>query len=244
MRQSQKTDQYSGHQRRINLEGREQLGARSTTSGERTVTDGVSFQSSILSRDNLNLAYKRVRRNKGAAKIDGMTTVQALPYLKAHGSALVTALREGTYKPQPVKRVGTLKPDGSKRKLGIPTVVDRIVQQAVAQVLPPVFEEIFSDNSFGFRPHRNAQDAVQRVVTLYQQGYHYVVDLDLKVYFDTVNHDLLIKFLKQYVDDPWLLYLIRRFLTSMSKASERVIVFWLVKQQDKYHGCQASIYRR
>ncbi len=173
-----------------------------------------------------------------------MTTVQALPYLKAHGSALVTALREGTYKPQPVKRVGILKPDGSKRKLGIPTVVDRIVQQAVAQVLPPVFEEIFSDNSFGFRPHRSAQDAVQRVVTLYQQGYHYVVDLDLKVYFDTVNHDLLIKFLKQYVDDPWLLYLIRRFLTSMSKASERVIVFWLVKQQDKYHGCQASIYRR
>jgi group II intron reverse transcriptase/maturase len=214
MRQSQKTDQYSGRQRRISLEGREQLGARSTTSGECTVTDGVSFQSLILSRDNLNLAYKRVRRNKGAAGIDGMTTVQALPYLKAHGSALVTALSEGTYKPQPVKRVEIPKPEGSKRKLGIPTVVDRIVQQAVAQVLSPVFEEIFSDNSFGFRPHRSAQDAVQRVVTLYQQGYHYVVDLDLKAYFDTVNHDLLIKFLKQYVDDPWLLHLIRRFLTS------------------------------
>jgi RNA-directed DNA polymerase len=100
------------------------------------------------------------------------------------------------------------------RKLGIPTVTDRFVQQSVAQVLSPVYEEIFSNNSFGFRPKRSAHDAVKRAVAFYNEGYHYVIDLDLKAYFDTVNHDMLIKFLERDVNDHWLLRLIRQFLTS------------------------------
>lgn len=100
------------------------------------------------------------------------------------------------------------------RNLGIPTVVDRLIQQAVAQVLSPVFEQIFSDNSFGFRPNRSCADAIARTVALYNSGYHYVVDLDLKAYFDTVNHDMLMKFLERQIDDRWTLRLIRRFLTS------------------------------
>ena len=214
VRQSQKTESGSGRQRMVDLEGQEQAGVRSTASGERTVGDNVSLQALVLSRGNLNEAYERVRRNKGVAGIDGMTVYQVLPYLKAHRDEFIAALRDGKYKPQPVKRVEIPKPDGSMRKLGIPTVLDRIVQQAVAQVLTPVFEKVFSDSSFGFRPHRSAQDAIQRVVKLYNQGYHYVIDLDLKAYFDTVNHDLLMKFMKQYVSDPWILHLIRQFLTS------------------------------
>lgn len=214
MRQSQKTESNTGRQRMVGLEDQEQAGARSTASGERTVGDDVSFQAAVLSRGNLNEAYQQVRRNKGVAGIDGMTVYQVLPYLKAHRDGFIAALRNGTYKPRPVKRVEIPKPDGSMRKLGIPTVLDRIVQQAVAQVLTPVLEKVFSDNSFGFRPNRSAQDAIKRVTRLYDQGYHYVIDLDLKAYFDTVNHDLLMKFMKQYVGDPWVLHLIRQFLTS------------------------------
>ncbi|NLR10798.1 reverse transcriptase domain-containing protein, partial [Lactobacillus sp. HBUAS51381] len=186
----------------------------SAFSGESTMISGIEFSKRVLTRNNLNLAYLRVKRNKGAAGLDGMTVEDLLPYLKEHKEELVKQLAQGTYKPQPVKRVEIPKPNGGKRKLGIPTVVDRLVQQAVAQVITPVFEQVFSDNSFGFRPNRGAHEAIGRVTSLYNQGYHYVVDLDLKAYFDTVNHDLLIKFIGQYINDPWLLRLIRRFLTS------------------------------
>ncbi|MCH4170682.1 MAG: group II intron reverse transcriptase/maturase, partial [Lactobacillus sp.] len=214
MRKLQKTEIKADRRGKIGLEDQRQLGAHSAASGEGKVENGVSFQDLVLSRDNLNRAYKQVVSNKGAAGIDGLTVNELLPYLKEHRDELIASLRDGSYKPLPVKRVEIPKPDGSKRKLGIPTVVDRLVQQAVAQVMSPRFERIFSDNSFGFRPNRSAHDAIKRVTALYDQGYHYVIDLDLKSYFDTVNHDLLMKFINQYIEDPWLLRLVRKFLTS------------------------------
>ncbi|WP_057871420.1 group II intron reverse transcriptase/maturase [Liquorilactobacillus ghanensis] len=214
MRKSQKTEQQTDRRWRISPEDSKQTGARSTISGEQTTMSGTKFQARVLDRNNLNQAYLRVKRNKGVAGLDGMSVDDLLPYLKAHRQKLLDSLANGTYRPMPVKRVEIPKPNGGKRKLGIPTVVDRLIQQAVAQVLTPIFEQVFSDSSFGFRPHRSAHDAIRQVIDLYNQGYHCVVDLDLKAYFDTVTHDLMMKFVSQYVQDPWLLKLIRRFLTS------------------------------
>ena len=213
MRQSQKTEQQADRLSRIGLENRKYTRARSTDYGEGKGMS-VTIQDLVLDRNNLNQAYLRVKRNKGAAGIDDMTVNDLLPYLKENKTELIASLREGKYKPAPVKRVEIPKPNGGVRKLGIPTVVDRMVQQAVAQILTPIFERVFSDNSFGFRPHRGAHDAIAKVVDLYNQGYRRVVDLDLKAYFDNVNHDLMIKYLQQYIDDPWTLRLIRKFLTS------------------------------
>lgn len=213
MRLSQKTEQ-ADRRRARGLEDQGQVGARSIDSSENTMMSGIQFQDLILSRDNLNQAYLRVFKNKGAAGIDGMTVDELLPHLRENKTELLTRLTAGMYKPQPVKRVEIPKPNGGMRKLGIPTVTDRLVQQAVAQVLSPVFEQVFSDNSFGFRPNRSAHDAIARATSLYDEGYHYVVDLDLKAYFDTVNHDMLMKFLERYISDRWTLRLIRRFLTS------------------------------
>lgn len=213
MRQSQKTEQ-ADHLRKIGLEDQKQSEARSTAFGEHTNKNGISFKELVLSRDNLNLAYKRVYKNKGAAGIDGMTIYELFDYIKENKSQLVKSIGDLSYKPRPVRRVEIPKPDGSKRKLGVPTVVDRLVQQAVSQVMSPVFEKVFSNNSFGFRPNRSAHDAIKRVTEFYDQGYHTVIDLDLKSYFDTVNHDLLMKFIKHYIDDEWLLKIIRKFLTS------------------------------
>lgn len=213
MRRLQKTEQAD---RRVmdSLEGKEYLGAHSVVGGESTVQNGIQFVDLVLARGNLNLAFKRVKSNKGAAGIDGMAVEQLSEYIYENRDELITSLRDGTYRPKPVKRVEIPKPDGSTRKLGVPTVIDRMVQQAVVQVLSPIYECVFSDNSYGFRPHRSAHDAIKKVTSLYNQGYHYVVDLDLKAYFDTVNHDLLMNFLEQQVQDPWLLHLIRQFLTS------------------------------
>ena len=214
MRQSQKTEPQADRLSRIGLKNRKYTRARSTDYGEGKGMS-VTIQDLVLDRNNLNQAYLRVKRNKGAAGIDDMTVDDLLSYLRENKTELITSLREGNYKPAPVKRVEIPKPNGGVRKLGIPTVVDRMVQQAVVQVLTPIFERIFSDNSFDFRPHRGAQDAIAKVVKLlYNHGYRRVVDLDLKAYFDNVNHDLMIKYLQQYIDDPWTLRLIRKFLTS------------------------------
>ena len=213
MRQSQKTEQQADRLSRIGLENRKYTRARSTGYGEGKGMS-VTIQDLVLDRNNLNQAYLRVKRNKGAAGVDDMTVNDLLPYLRENKTELIASLREGKYKPAPVKWVEIPKPNGGVRRLGIPTVVDRMVQQAVAQILTPIFERVFSDNSFGFRPHRGAHDAIAKVVDLYNQGYRRVVDLDLKAYFDNVNHDLMIKYLQQYIDDPWTLRLIRKFLTS------------------------------
>ncbi|WP_125772646.1 group II intron reverse transcriptase/maturase, partial [Companilactobacillus furfuricola] len=214
MRKSQKTGSKSGQLGTVGLENQGKPEVRSAVSGESTIKSGISLKEQILSRDNLNLAYQRVYRNKGAQGIDGMTVYDLKDYIKKNKTQLMKSLNDLTYKPKPVRRVEIPKPDGSMRKLGVPTVIDRLIQQAVAQAMMPVFENIFSDNSFGFRPNRSAHDAINRVTEFYDQGYHVVIDLDLKAYFDTVNHDLLMKFIKQYIDDEWLLRMIRKFLTS------------------------------
>ena len=144
-------------------------------------TEGLLEQ--ILSRGNLNLAYMQVKRNKGAGGIDGMQVDELLPFLRENQKELLQSLRDGKYRPKPVRRVEIPKENGKTRKLGIPTVVDRLIQQAICQILTPIFEKQFSDNSFGFRPKRSAHDALKRCQTNITDGYKYVVDLDLEKFF-------------------------------------------------------------
>jgi group II intron reverse transcriptase/maturase len=168
----------------------------------------------ILAKDNLNRAYKRVKANKGAPGVDGMTIEEALPWLKEHGNELIDRIRNGNYTPQPVRRVEIPKPDGGIRKLGIPTVIDRIIQQAIAQQLMPIYEPLFSDESFGYRPGRSAKDAIQRIKGYAEQGYTRAVVLDLSKYFDTINHVKLLNLLRQNVKDERVIQMIKRYLKS------------------------------
>lgn len=168
----------------------------------------------ILSIDNMNLAYKKVKKNKGAGGIDKMTTDELLGYLIEHRRELLLSIRKGTYKPQPVRRVEIPKDNGKTRKLGIPTVVDRMVQQAIAQVISPLFERKFSNNSYGFRPHRSTHDALLACQKNVNDGYHYVVDLDLAQYFDTVDHSKLIQILGKTIHDGRVISLIHKFLNA------------------------------
>lgn len=190
-------------------------GVRSGVSPQCMEKSGAGFLlAKVLDRDNLNLAYKRVKAKKGAPGVDGMTVEELLPFLKAHGAELIAGISTGNYTPRPVKRVEIPKPDGGKRRLGIPTVIDRMIQLAIAQVLEPIFEPSFSDSSFGFRPNRNAHQAAERARRYYDEGYTRVVDIDLEKYFDTVNHDRLINMLRDKVKDEKLISLIRKYLKS------------------------------
>ena len=168
----------------------------------------------ILDRNNLNKAYLKVKRNGGSEGIDGMTVDEMLPYLKEHREELLGALRNGKYKPKAVRRVEIPKPDGGKRKLGVPTVIDRMIQQAIVQVLQPIYEPLFSENSYGFRPKRSAHQAISKALEYYNEGYTQVVDLDLAKYFDTVNHDILIDMLREQIKDERVISLIRKYLKS------------------------------
>ena len=187
-------------------------GAQSVGSQEGKEQDGAYLLERILSRDNLNRAYKRVRANKGAPGIDGMTVEDALPWLREHREELLETIRQGKYKPQPVRRKEIPKPDGGVRKLGIPTVVDRIIQQAIAQQLTPIYEPLFSDLSFGYRPGRSAQMAIQKVKEYAEQGYTQAVLVDLSKYFDTLNHELLMNLLRKNIHDKRVIELIKRYL--------------------------------
>lgn len=168
----------------------------------------------ILDRDNLNRAYKRVRSNKGAPGIDGMTIEAALPWLQEHREELLDSLRCGKYKPSPVRRKAIPKPDGGERKLGIPTVVDRIIQQAIAQRLQPIFESGFAEGSYGYRPGRSGQKAMAKVAEYAGQGYTYAVELDLSKYFDTLNHELLMNLLRRRVKDGRVTEWVKKYLKS------------------------------
>lgn len=174
----------------------------------------------VLERANLQRALKQVRRNKGAPGIDGMTVDDLPQYLKQHWPAIREQLETGRYRPQPVRRVDIPKPDGNHRGLGIPTVLDRFIQQAIAQVLSPQWEPQFHRDSFGFRPNRSAHQAVRKLQADIRQGYRWVVDLDLQAFFDRVNHDRLMAKLKSQVPDPALLRLINRYLKTGSQVGE------------------------
>ena len=168
----------------------------------------------ILYKDNLNRAYKRVKANKGAAGIDGMSIEEALPYLKEHQQELISRILRGKYTPSPVRRVEIPKPDGGMRKLGIPTVIDRTIQQAITQQLVPIYEPLFAENSFGYRPNRSAKDAITKVKEYAERGYTFAVVLDLSKYFDTLNHEILIKLLRRNIKDERVVQLIKRYLKS------------------------------
>ena len=166
----------------------------------------------ILSPDNLNIAYKSVIRNKGMGGIDNMSCEQLLPWLLTNKESLIRSLLDGSYRPNPVKRVEIPKENGKKRLLGIPTVVDRMVQQAINQVLTPIYERHFSKTSYGFRPRRGCHDALRGAQRIISEGYKYVVDLDLERFFDTVNHSKLIEILSRTIKDGRVVSLIHKYL--------------------------------
>ena len=166
----------------------------------------------ILQDENLDKAIKAVKQNKGADGIDKMTVEELDSYFALHRDEIKAQIREGNYKPNPVRRVYIPKSNGKKRPLGIPTVVDRVVQQATAQVMSLSYEKYFSEHSYGFRPNRSAQQAVEEALTYLNEGYEWVIDLDIEKYFDTVNHDKLISILRERIKDAKTLRLIRQFL--------------------------------
>lgn len=172
----------------------------------------MKLMEEVLSKDNLNEAYKQVIRNKGASGIDEMTCEEVGEYLKVHVKDLIHQILSREYQPLPVKRVEIPKPNGGIRKLGIPTVVDRIVQQALVQKLTPIFEPTFSEYSYGFRPNRRCQNAIDRALELINEGYEWVVDLDLEKFFDNVPQDKLIRIVDNVAKDSDITWLIHKYL--------------------------------
>ncbi len=166
----------------------------------------------VIERSNLKLAYQRVVENKGAPGVDDVTVTELKDWLKVHWPSVKQALLEGRYLPRPVRRVDIPKPSGGIRTLGVPTVVDRLIQQALHQVLQPLFEPTFSGSSFGFRPGRGAHQAVRRAQAYIREGKRWVVDFDLEKFFDRVNHDVLMAWVARQIGDARVLKLIRRFL--------------------------------
>lgn len=168
----------------------------------------------MLSDENLGLALAQVRRNKGACGVDGMEVSELKDYLDKHLEEIKQKIRNRTYKPQPVRRVEIPKADGGVRKLGVPTVLDRFVQQAIAQVLIPIYEPLFSETSYGFRPNKCCEMAIIKALEYMNDGYHWIVDIDLEKFFDTVNHDKLISLVMRNVKSGEIVSLIRKFLVS------------------------------
>jgi len=192
----------------------EQSHSKAETGSGDELKDQDKLLEQILSQANMNMSYKRVRSNAGSAGIDKMKTEELLDHLKLHGRALVDDLFAGRYRPQAVKRVEISKQEGGKRDLGIPTVVDRLIQQSIAQVLSPIFDTEFSVSSYGFRPNKNAHQAIRKATEYINLGYKVVVDIDLEKFFDRVNHDKLMYLVSKKIQDKRVLNLIRHILES------------------------------
>lgn len=168
----------------------------------------------ILSKENLNEAYLQVFRNKGAAGVDGVRVEELKDYLKKHGARIIADIKARKYQPQPVRRVEIPKDNGKVRMLGIPTVVDRVIQQATAQQLTPIYEEVFSESSYGFRPGRSCEMAIIKSLEIINDGNDWVVDIDLERFFDTVNHDRLLQIIYRTIQDGDVMALISKYLKS------------------------------
>ena len=179
---------------------------------EQTEEQQVELIEWILQDKNIDEAIRAVKRNKGAAGVDGMTVDELDAYFALHRNEIKLQIRAGEYKPSPVRRVYIPKANGKKRPLGIPTVVDRVVQQMVAQILSLGYDKYFSENSYGFRPNRDAHQAIGKALEYLNEGCEWVIDLDIEKYFDTVNHDKLISILRERINDAKTLRLIRQFL--------------------------------
>lgn len=190
----------------------ERSGHPAPTRGEAQPARIDGLWEEVFSRENLMGALKRVEQNKGAPGVDGMTTAELRPWLRRSWPGIRVTLDEGTYRPRPVRRVKIPKPDGGERELGVPTVLDRLIQQAIAQALVPIFDPHFSEHSYGYRPGRSAQQAVKAARSYIGEGNEWVVDVDLERFFDRVQHDALMARVARRVADRRLLRLIRRYL--------------------------------
>ena len=204
----------SGQAKAVKPLGLDQRAEQSAVRDEEMSSAEGELWAQVWGRENLTAALKRVEQNGGAPGIDGMTVQELRPYLKAHWLEHRAQLDAGTYQPQSVRRVEIPKPDGGVRLLGIPTVLDRFIQQALLQALTPLFEPHFSAHSYGFRPKRGAHDAVKAAQAYVQAGYDWVVDMDLDKFFDRVNHDRLMARVARRVKDKRVLKLLRRYLAS------------------------------
>ena len=180
----------------------------------REVETNMELLEKVLSKENLNNAYKQVYKNKGACGIDGVTVEKLFSYIREHQEEILWKIRNRKYKPQPVRRVYIPKENGKMRKLGIPSVIDRVIQQAIVQVLTPIYEEQFSNNSYGFRPNRCCEQAIIKALECFNDGYDWIVDIDLQSFFDEVNQDKLIGIIRRTIKDGNLVSLIRKFLQS------------------------------
>lgn len=166
----------------------------------------------ILSNSNIEAAYKRVCSNKGAGGVDGVTTKELEDYMKANWKSIKEQIRARAYKPQPVLRVEIPKPNGGVRKLGIPTVIDRVIEQAITQVLTPIFDPMFSESSYGFRPRRRCEQAIIKLLEYFNEGYVWIVDIDLEKFFDNVPQDRLMSYVGRVIHDGDTESLIRKYL--------------------------------
>lgn len=215
--ESSQPDKSRDCRREVGVELRGNAGEPSIASASAGGEDGNAVDTStvlekVLARENLNRAYKKVVKNGGSHGVDGMKVEELLPFLKRHGESLRQQVLEGKYQPQPVRRVEIPKPEGGVRQLGIPTAVDRMIQQAIAQVLTPIVEKEFSIHSYGFRPGRSAHQAIRQAQVYIQEGSRIVVDIDVEKFFDRVNHDKLLYLLAKRIEDKRVLRLIRQYL--------------------------------
>ena len=192
--------------------GRDPVSDEANSPRRDTENTGSGLLAAALTRENLRQAWKRVKANKGAAGVDGLDIERTARHLVTAWPTIRDQLLRGTYRPSPVRRVTIPKPDGGERELGIPTVTDRLIQQAVLQVLQPILDPTFSEHSYGFRPGRRAHDAVLAAQAYVQNGRKIVVDVDLEKFFDRVNHDILIDRLRKRIDDAGIIRLIRAYL--------------------------------